>query len=98
MMLKVGFAELLGTTKQGQGFREGTFVKNSEHSCQSYEYIQRLHVERRSISKRKGLHYINFVKYNISFIVFCINLNKDAVILPIMSKDSIAKKFENPLA
>ena len=29
MMLKVGSAELLGTTKQGQGFREGTFVKNS---------------------------------------------------------------------
>ena len=60
----------VGSTKQGQGFRKATFVRNwtviSEHSCQSCEYIPRLHVERRSISKTKGLDEINFVKYSIT--------------------------------
>ena len=67
---------------------------NSEHSCQSCEYIPRLHVERQSNSKKKkSLHDINFVKHNISFIALSINLNKGSVILPMMSKSSIAKSL-----
>ena len=46
-------------------------------------------------SLKKGLHHISFAKQNISFIVISIILNKGSIILPIMLKGSIAKKFEN---
>ena len=69
MILKVGSAEPLSSTKQGDGFRKASSVKNCaaniEHSCRSCVYNPRLHVERRSISKKKRLHEINIVKYNI---------------------------------
>ena len=98
VILNVGSAETLGSTNHGQGFRKATFVKSSavsfNHCCQSCEYILRLNVERQLIFKKKGLHDIDLVKLNISFIVLSIDLNKGSVILPIISEGFIAKKFE----
>ena len=90
----------MDSRKQGQGFRKTTFVKNSavnfEHNCQSCKYIPRLHVERQSIPlPKKGFRDIDFVNFNVSFFVLSINLKNDSVILPIMLKGFIAKKFEN---
>ena len=46
----------VGSTKQSQGLRKATLVKNStvnsEHSCQSHKCIPRLHVEKQLISEK----------------------------------------------
>ena len=88
-------------TKQGQGFRKATFAQNSvrncKHSQQSCEYISFDEQSQDCLSKggqspKKALRDINLVTQNISFNVFSINLNKGSLVLPIMSKGSIAQK------
>ena len=94
MILKVGFVE-----SKCQSLRKATFVKNSavnfEHSCQSCEYIPSCMLKGgRSPKKKKNLHDINCVEWNIFFIALSMNLNKCSVMLPIFSKNSVTKKFE----
>ena len=68
MILEVGSAEPLDSTKQCQGLRKATFVKNSavnsEHSRQSWRIYPKIECPRAvdHQKNKKGFNDFNFVK------------------------------------